>query len=145
MLTRLLVLAAASLTLVAADPSPCPEPEDASKADLKKFQGAWTVVKAVKDGKGVGAELAHMRMEIKDQKLILKDNRRDEVVGIKIDARKNPREITILPDRGEKPVEGIYRLEKDELTIAFGPPGGTRPKQFDEKVAGLLVFKRGGK
>ena len=62
---------------------------------------------------------------------------------------QNPKEIDIIATMGEnegKASKGIYRLEKDKLTICYLPPGRDRPTEFKSEAgteATLVTWKRG--
>jgi uncharacterized protein (TIGR03067 family) len=132
--------------LIGAAPDTCPEPADATKTDHKKLQGTWTVQKLERGGKPDpnSADKMGIKMVIKDDKLTIKEKDRDEVATFKLDGKKNPKEITIIP-KGDKEVPGIYKVDKDTLTICFAKAGdGPRPKSFDTKGTkhSLIILKR---
>jgi uncharacterized protein (TIGR03067 family) len=133
----------ACLLIAAADP--CPEPTEDGKADLKKMQGTWKVTKLEEGGRAVDASKIGTRIIVSKDKLTIKDKNRDEVVTFQLNAKKKPREIDLVPLRPNgKPddmVPGIYKLEKDTLTICFGKGDkAPRPKGFDTKERGVSVL-----
>lgn len=124
---------------------PCPEPADATKQDNKKLQGEWTLLKALRNGKAMDKDLTGVSLEIKGDKLTIHEKKRDELATFKIDASKKPKHIDIIPPENagkEMVVKGIYKLEKDELTILFSRGNKERPTKFEESTETLLVFKR---
>jgi len=123
---------------------PKPEPDEAD--DTKAILGNWEVVKAMKDGKPPpGGETKDMKIEItKDQLLITMGGRdRKQMAGYKLDTKSKPRGIDIMPKgAGDKPIKGIYKLEKAELTMCWGQPGADRPAKFDDQNRVLLVLRK---
>jgi uncharacterized protein (TIGR03067 family) len=143
------LLLSAGLLLAPHAPSPDPEPPTSSARDQKAMQGDWKVVTMERDGKPEpAAEAEKYAVAIKDDKIIVKEAGRDEEASFALDARKNPRHITIKP-RGDKQVLGIYKLDKDTLTICFNKDGAAdRPKEFSTKGKmgySLIVLKRAKK
>jgi uncharacterized protein (TIGR03067 family) len=132
-----------SFLLIAAAQEPCPTPGDTTKADTKSMQGNWKVEK-IETGGTADASKVGTQMTIKDDVLTIKDGKRDEVATFKLDGKKKPKEITISPKRDNTGVAGIYKLEKDTLTICFAKGGGPRPKSFTTKDTKntVIVFKR---
>ena len=58
----------------------------------------------------------------------------------KVDPKKKPAHIDVTDNNG-KTVQGIYKLEKDELFICIGERSGKRPTDFAGKdVRGKPVF-----
>ena len=134
-----LVLAA---SVGAADPSPEPdEPNDA-----KAILGTWELVKAEMDGKSPPPNnRKEMKIEItKDHFIITTVGvERKEKAGYKLDPKSKPRRIDISPSDDKKTLEGIYKLEKGELTMCWGvEPGTGRPARFDEKGRVFMVFRK---
>jgi len=126
----------------AADPSPEPEETDDAKAIL----GNWEVAKAVKDGKAPpGGEVKDMKMEITKEQLLITmgGKERKQMAAYKLDVKSKPRGIEITPNGLEdKPIKGIYKLEKGELTMCWGAPGKDRPEKFDDRDKILLVLRK---
>jgi uncharacterized protein (TIGR03067 family) len=64
----------------------------------------------------------------------------------KLDATKTPREIDLTPaDKGKGVIRGIYKLEKDTLTMCYSTTGKDRPTKFESKAGtghALAVWKR---
>jgi uncharacterized protein (TIGR03067 family) len=127
---------------LADDTSPCPESPDTSATDLKAMQGAWEMTKGVNAGEAM--ETKGVTMVVEKNTLTVNDGKRDESVTFKLNAKKNPKEIDLVPpkDKGDKLMPGIYKLEKGVLTICFNKEGGTRPMKFDDKGTSLVVFKK---
>src|SRR5262245_9771693 len=140
MRTKLPLLCLAVLSLAAY--APLPDVKDPTKEDMKKLQGDWALGSLEEGGKKIeppgGKSPAFV---IKGNTLTIKEDGRDEVAEITLDARKKPREINIRPLRGpggkgppEKLIPGIYKLEGDTFTICFSHGGSDdRPRKFDTK------------
>jgi uncharacterized protein (TIGR03067 family) len=65
-----------------------------------------------------------------------------------LDTSKTPATIDMKPGSGRyegKTLPGIYKLERDTLTVAFAEPGKDRPTAFESKSGSgivLVVHKR---
>jgi uncharacterized protein (TIGR03067 family) len=150
-MTRLLlvlVLVAASLAqplwspmLVVATPL--------EKKDQDLIQGTWKVVKHEHDGKVRTENFLGGTWVFKDNELTIVDG--DKVRGkgtFVLDPDKKPKTIDIKGSDGqllkEKTIVGIYKIEKDTLTLSQGID--ERPKEFTDagKVGkpGLLTLER---
>ncbi|MFO0966294.1 MAG: TIGR03067 domain-containing protein [Gemmataceae bacterium] len=125
----------------------CASAGDAVKAELKKVEGTWQLVSAVKDGKATPEETVKMiRVVIKDGKhsVFFGDKAAVKEIPFAIDPSKNPKETTdTLPDG--KQIKGIYKLEGDMLTSCVAETGKDRPTEFAARAGSghtLRVFKR---
>ena len=148
----LLALCALAAAAVRADD---PEPPDDVKAELKKLQGTWTVTK-IRDGTRETKPLTGLTFTFDGDKLLTtqigltKRKTKDkydlkESFKVKIDAKKKPHTIDLVPDGKGIGMVGIYKIEKGELYIARGLPGPgkaakapERPKDFEGE--GVLVY-----
>jgi uncharacterized protein (TIGR03067 family) len=147
----LCLLLSAGLLVGAYAPAPDPERTRSGPADLKRMQGNWTVVRMEYGGKArPAAETAQFRAVIKGNVITaIRDGRPDGGdVTFTLDAKKKPRQITLKPrlDGMNKEIPGIYKLDKDTLTICFSRGGEVaRPRTFSTKENmghALIVFKR---
>ena len=80
-----------------------------------------------------------------DKITVVMSKDRTKTGTFKLDAAKKPREITITPSDGDKPLQGIYELDGDNLKLALSEPGGDRPKEFASKEGtrnAYFVLKR---
>jgi uncharacterized protein (TIGR03067 family) len=140
----LALLLLCSLPGLAAEPDP--EPVSSTKAHLKKIQGTWIAVRLIEKGVDVTKKEALNLVFVfkKDQITVSEKGRREKPAGFKLDARKKPYTIDIFPEQGrDDVVRGIYKFDKDELTIAFVEgKNKARPKKFDDKDSSRIVLKR---
>jgi uncharacterized protein (TIGR03067 family) len=122
----------------------CQEPEDPSKADLKKLQGAWKVVKVTRGGKEMKKDLDKVEATFeKDALTIGEEGRKGEKATVTLDGKKNPKQIDIAPgEKAERKVLGIYKIDKEEVTLCYSRPGSPRPTKFDDPEAAVLVLRR---
>ena len=131
--------------LIAAD---APD-EDKAKADLKKFEGTWVLVKGEQEGKPIPEDV------LKDAKLVIAGNVHTVKVGEdtfkgthKVDPTKKPRQIDATDTEGrfkDKTILGIYKIKGYQFTVCFAPPDKDRPKEFTTKSGTghiLHVWKR---
>jgi uncharacterized protein (TIGR03067 family) len=138
----LIVVAAGSLIAV-----------DASKDDLDKLQGTWTLVSAVRDGKDVpDDEVSRTTLVIEGDAFTFPEG---ATVGtgpsgtFKVDPSQTPKAIDATPAAGPHKGEtwlGIYAIEGDLYKVGFAPPGQARPTRFvSEPGSGRLhsVWRRG--
>jgi uncharacterized protein (TIGR03067 family) len=126
-----------------------PVPKDAiAKPDQEALQGEWKVVEFVKDGSDRAKDEGDTKVVIKDNNFTVKEPTRDEPATFTIDPKANPKTIDIrVMEKGGKEVavKGIYKLEKDKLTICYSFEDAARPKEFKSEAnskTGLLVLER---
>jgi uncharacterized protein (TIGR03067 family) len=134
------LLTALALTSFVAAPEPKADPAKVARATL---QGEWKVT-ALSKGEASETELENLKVLIKADKLhFIRGEREEEIVFI-LDPKAEPSAIDIVKDTNVF-VKGIYKLEKDKLTICLGPNGGDRPKEFKsakEPETRLMVLER---
>ncbi len=128
-----------------------PVTKDAKK-DAPSIVGEWDGIKALIGGMdmpvpkgGIGIAFAA------DGKATLRegDRAKAEEVTYAIDPKKSPAHIDLVPPAKEKEptLFGIYKIEKDELTICM-TMGGERPTKFESPAGSqimLMTFKRAKK
>jgi uncharacterized protein (TIGR03067 family) len=108
-------------------------------------QGTWTAVALTSSGKKFPQEQAKIfQLTFSGEKVTLSFLGKSKTGTFKVVAGKKPKQFDMqIP--GDRPNPGIYKLEKDTLTLCFSD-GGERPTAF-ESAAGsrniLLVLKRG--
>lgn len=144
-----LVLAVTVRAATAADGPP----PDAVKAELEKFQGAWTLLAAETEGVRTPAE------KVPPAVVTITGNRHtikiggEELAGhdvtFEIDPTTTPPQVTDTVHAGplkDKQIRGIYRLAGDTLVSCVAAPGSPdRPKTFETKPGSgqtLRVFRR---
>jgi uncharacterized protein (TIGR03067 family) len=131
-----------------APPIPAGGPTPAGPAT--EFEGEWSMLAGVMDGKAMDASL------LKWVKRVTRGNQTTVVAGpqtmLKVeftfDPAPSPRTIDYLNLAGAhkgKAQQGIYKFEGDVLTVCVSAPGAARPREF-ESAAGdgrtLTVWKR---
>jgi uncharacterized protein (TIGR03067 family) len=132
----------ATLLFIAADP----DKKSAMQEEMKRLAGAWTVLKAAKDGKDVPVKDRGQpnTIFIRDGKLITygKDGTDKVALPFRLDPNRKPKTIDIIPESPKKgTIRGIYVLQRNKLTICLGEPGAKRPTEFTAKAgSGLGLF-----
>ncbi len=130
LMRRLLILGLLALALAAggrAADEPDPEPVP---VDQKKLQGTWEITSLTRRGAMLKLP-AGWTMTFEKGKMSLNRGAGAAKAGTwKIDARKKPRQIDMTAGVFAGNSYGIYKLDKDELTIASSTDPKTRPKDF---------------
>jgi len=114
--------------------------------------GEWTGEKATMGGMDLPVPAGGIAMTFtEDGKLIIREGKRDtkESGSYKLDAKKDPAEIDLMPpaDKKDPTIAGIYKIDGDTLTLAFtrGAPGDPRPTKFESPAGSavmLMTLKR---
>jgi uncharacterized protein (TIGR03067 family) len=138
------VALAAAVFLGAAALSAAQDPDKPQKLD-----GTYAVKSGEKDGEEMPAEEIKKVIEVVirgDLFTIRREGGEDHKAKFKTDATKKPAQIDATPQDGpekDKAMPGIYKLEKEELTLVIAKEGD-RPKDFDAKGKGVmkLVLQR---
>lgn len=138
MLTRFLgstlVLATGTLTLVLAQ-----------STNLKRLEGRYKVIIMEKaTGPAPKQVIENLSFTFKGNKLTVKLADEEKNAQIKIDPEKVPPTIDISPLEGDykgKTFPGIYKIDKDEVTIVMTEKG-ERPKEFKPEGDAILIRLR---
>jgi uncharacterized protein (TIGR03067 family) len=118
----------------------------ADEKALKELAGKYKTVSAEKGGVPIPREAAEkIVITIQDDVLTVDVGEgREKKAKLKVDPSKKPAHIDITPDDGPekgKTFPGLYKLDKDDLTIVFTEQSD-RPKDFNSEGALLLKLKR---
>lgn len=128
--------------------------EKDDKKALKDLAGEYLIIgieaKGMKFGEDDLAKFSKgddRKVTIKDDQIIARFGGKEDPATIKIDASKNPPQIDLTSTKdGKKEINyGIYKLEKDVLTICATEKGEPkdRPKEFKaEGNAIILTLKK---
>jgi uncharacterized protein (TIGR03067 family) len=124
--------------------------DDAVKKELKRHQGTWIATSSTFDGQKAPEDIVHSikRIVTDDHVVWQRDGKQFAGTKFVLDSTNEPNTIDVIPDggrnRGER-ILGIYKLDRDTLTICMAGPGQPRPKEFKaEKGSGwtLQTFAR---
>jgi uncharacterized protein (TIGR03067 family) len=122
-----------------------PVPKDAPK-QTESFEGEWVLIAIVHEGKRL--DMKPGVVTFKDRVYTLSygpDNPENELVTFTFDPKANPMTIDFTPQGENLVIKGIYKIEKDKLTICFGMDGTDRPKEFKSEAdsrTGLIIVER---
>jgi uncharacterized protein (TIGR03067 family) len=140
-----------SLLIVSALALGAPAAKDPPKKDPATIVGEWVGEKALAGGKDLPAPAGGVVFEFtKDGKAVIREGPKPpEPADYKADPSKDPAEIDLTPGAAAKTgtLLGIYRVEKDTLTVCFAV-AGARPTKFespDGSATLLMTFKRAKK
>jgi uncharacterized protein (TIGR03067 family) len=149
--TLLLTVSAIPLTALVSWLMAAEQPKDArAKKELEKFQGRWTTVSRVDDGKAsTEADTKSHVIAIKvDLLTVLNKGQEVATCRLTLDPGKDPGEYVLAyesgPNKGTAR-KGIYKFDGDTLTTCLAGVGKERPKEFASKPgsgATLYVQKR---
>jgi uncharacterized protein (TIGR03067 family) len=123
------------------------QPKEAdAKKELEKFQGRWTTVSRVDDGKASTEEDTknHVITITGDLLTVLNKDKEVATGRLKLDPGKDPAEYELTyesgPNKG-KARKGIYKFEGDILTACLAGVGKEPPKEFASKPgSGMTLF-----
>lgn len=108
-------------------------PLAADDATFQALAGTYKAVAVVKDGKAAPAELvADMRAKIEKDEITFTVKGKEFPAKLKVDPAKTPAHVDLAPADGPekgRSFPGIYKLEKDELVLAFTETAD-RPTDF---------------
>jgi uncharacterized protein (TIGR03067 family) len=136
------LIAAIVLASLVAAPPPKAEP---AKEALAGLQGEWKQLEYTKNG--MKDECSNCFVIIKDNFFTVREAGRNDVATFTIDPKADPKTIDLKVQEKDQvlSLKGIYKLEKDKLTICIGLADAERPKEFKSAKGskrGLFVLER---
>ncbi|HJZ91377.1 MAG TPA: TIGR03067 domain-containing protein [Gemmataceae bacterium] len=117
--------------------------KDAPK-EKASIVGTWNGEKAVAGGKDLPVPEGGVSFTFtEDGKVMVTEGKREkpDTGTYKLDPKKDPAEIDLTPppEKKEKVVLGIYKLDGDTLTLCFGKDGGARPTKFESPEGSQVI------
>lgn len=136
LMTAALLMMTVGFAVVAAD-------EDA----VKKLDGIYEMKALSKGGEAAPEEImkAFESITIKGESFTMKVAGQEKSAKVKFDATKTPATMDLTPTDGptkDKAMLGIYKVEKDQLTILMAEEGNDRPKDFKSEEGIKMVLKK---
>jgi uncharacterized protein (TIGR03067 family) len=133
---------AAGLGLLAA---PGHSAQDKAAGPTTPLEGNWSGLSVTAGGKpALEADAKLLFLDIEGSKVTVSFRRKAKTGTIKVNDTAEPKQFDLHLE-GDQPSQGIYRREKDRLTLCF-THGGPRPAQFESKEGTqniLMVLKLG--
>jgi RNA polymerase sigma factor (sigma-70 family) len=127
-----------------------PAPSQRTEKNPDRPEGKWTVVALTQSGKAAPEDevrLVNMLLDFQQGgKLTMSMPGKSKSGSFKADPSKNPKQIDLELEGEAKRAFGIYRIEKDLLTLCIDDQGKERPTKFESTADShyvLLVLKRG--
>lgn len=113
---------------------------------LKELEGTYAATAVEKNGMAAPKDIVDsLRVTIRGDTLTIRVMNEEKKAKIKADKTKTPHTVDISPTDGPekgRTFPGIYRIDKDEVTIVY-TERGERPKEFKaEGEAVLLRMKK---
>jgi uncharacterized protein (TIGR03067 family) len=132
-----------------------PATKDTPKKDVPTIVGEWVGEKAITGGKEKPVPEGGIDFTFtEDGKLMVREGTRNDAASnktgsYKIDSKKTPAEIDIIPpaDKKEATIQGIYKIEGDTLTLCISHDAD-RPTKFESPAGAktmVMVLKRAKK
>jgi uncharacterized protein (TIGR03067 family) len=123
--------------------------DEAAKVELKKITGTWVMVAGEEKGQKIPEPtIQNARLNIEGDRHTVRVGQDNFNGTHQLDPAKQPKAIdstdTEGPFKGQT-YRGIYKLEGDEFTVCFAPPGKPRPTEFTTKSGTgeiLHIWKR---
>jgi len=110
-------------------------PDDATKNELARFQGTWTVVSVEKDGRTASADqLVGFKIVVEGNSRIVKND--DQVLArstMKLDLSKEPKVIHLTMTEGMfkgNTLPAIYEMNGDTWKVCMALRGDDPPQAF---------------
>jgi uncharacterized protein (TIGR03067 family) len=136
----------AALTILVAARADDPDPEPPVRDRAILMRGSWEL-SAIEIG-GMKMNIGALGAKGSMTMTFEKDGLTSTSMGMtkkgtwKIDPRKNPRTIDLTDKSDNKTTLGIYKLEKNELIVAFAQPGQPRPRDFKNQQNAIIILTR---
>ena len=112
----------------------------AVKKDKELLKGSWKF-ESVKSAQGEKEDFADAKLEFfTDGKVQFTKGTQQKKATYKINPAGKPKEIDLKPEEKDEAMQGIYRIEKDTLTICICEGQNVaRPTEFEAKDKNVLV------
>lgn len=106
--------------------------DDAQKKEKAALQGTWKILSFENNqGKDTNFEGATIEFDKDGKNLTFSKDGQAKKGTFTLNPTGKPKEIDIKPGDENKTFEGIYRIEKDKLTLCLAPESGDgRPSEF---------------
>jgi uncharacterized protein (TIGR03067 family) len=135
---RLAVAAAVSLVLADAK-------EEANRADIAKWQGAWRAVAMDNDGKpSTDEQLTKIKLTVDGTNYHFQNGAFSEHGTYRFNAAVEPKQLDIVVGDGKdkgKVYLTIYKIAGDELTICLESANEKRPTEFTGRAGSGCVLE----
>jgi uncharacterized protein (TIGR03067 family) len=124
--------------------------QEPASREIEKHQGTWLASSFRRDGQETPQEIVRTitRTVVKDHVVWKRNGKSFAGTAMVLDPKQSPRAIDVIADGGPfrgKRVLGIYRLDKDRLTICMADADQPRPKDFTAEKGSrqtLMTFTR---